>query len=864
MYKTLGIVIIFLVSIVSGYYLWQFGTFAATTLFADKPDFQADLKNTLELQAGVGVPTFTRSDTGGTGTYRASVTDFEGLIKPVKNGEARFEGARRVENFLVSSKADLTTGWNNYSSCTSSGINTGTIDPLGGQLATTITATSPNAALAFADGLHTTVATFASSLYLRRRTGTGTIKIFDPTGAEIDITSQLTSSWKRFSTSGGTLGSNFNMGVRIVTSGDAVDMAFPMFESVVGQANQNPSEYVSVGAKSAPYHGAGVDGVKYFSTKNGNTVASNVVTEATGATIPDATLHGYVEEGSRVNQAIRSSTLNTGWSTGSTTVSPDVVVSPDGSLSADLMYPTSSGSNRWIYQAYVAANSVWTRSIYAKAQNKNILYIDATGAGTKLSFFNLSNGTVGTVDSGYTATMTSVGNGWYRCTVTDNVASVNLSFSGVYGVADADGSTSVTANSTDGIYLWGAQFEVGPFASSYIPTTTGAVTRGSDVLKYPFTNNADNANGTAYAEVVPKLVTSASLFPRIISTTNNGGGAMLYIQGSSNKLGIYDNTLEKRSSNTINQNVTNKVASKWNSSTSALSLNGILTGSLAFDGSLNFADIAIGNDNLVNDYWYGTIRNVKIWKKALSDTQLTNMTSTNAQTSANAVRKTTVVMSQNTKLTDGLVGLWSFNGLDVSGTTAYDRSGSGNHSTMFGGVSKTIGKVGQGLQFDGVTGYATVPSKTLWDFTNTNLTLSFWVYNNANRQSSDASAPLQVGKMLYNTVTVYWSFGTTAGGVVDLYYYNGQKVHFTGTTVLPLKTWELLTLVKSGTSLKMYINGALENSGTVSGTPQTDTTTPLTFGALENSYYSGSLDEVRLSNRALSATEIKQLYDLGR
>ena len=49
-------------------------------------------------------------------------------------------------------------------------------------------------------------------------------------------------------------------------------------EDVTSQSNQNPSEYVSTGVLSAPYHGAGVDRAKYFTTNNGNTVSSNIVT----------------------------------------------------------------------------------------------------------------------------------------------------------------------------------------------------------------------------------------------------------------------------------------------------------------------------------------------------------------------------------------------------------------------------------------------------------------------------------------------------------------------------------------------------------------------------------------------------------
>jgi len=102
MSKLPGIIILFLVASVGGYYLWQFGVDAASTFTADHPSFQADLKNTLDLQAGVGKPTFTRATV-------ATVTDFEGLIKNVKSGEARFEGARRVENFVTNSE-NMTSG----------------------------------------------------------------------------------------------------------------------------------------------------------------------------------------------------------------------------------------------------------------------------------------------------------------------------------------------------------------------------------------------------------------------------------------------------------------------------------------------------------------------------------------------------------------------------------------------------------------------------------------------------------------------------------------------------------------------------------------------------------------------------------
>ena len=61
-------------------------------------------------------------------------------------------------------------------------------------------------------------------------------------------------------------------------------------EEVTGQTIHAPSEYVSTGVESAPYHGDNIDGVKTFTTLNGNTVASTgIVTEATGPEISSST-----------------------------------------------------------------------------------------------------------------------------------------------------------------------------------------------------------------------------------------------------------------------------------------------------------------------------------------------------------------------------------------------------------------------------------------------------------------------------------------------------------------------------------------------------------------------------------------------
>lgn len=76
-------------------------------------------------------------------------------------------------------------------------------------------------------------------------------------------------------------------------------IALPQDENVSGQADQTASEYVSVGVLSSPYHGAGVDGCKWFPTnKNGSAISAS-------------TLEGYLSEPVRTNNCLWGRLLNT-------------------------------------------------------------------------------------------------------------------------------------------------------------------------------------------------------------------------------------------------------------------------------------------------------------------------------------------------------------------------------------------------------------------------------------------------------------------------------------------------------------------------------------------------------------------------
>ena len=164
------------------------------------------------------------------------------------------------------------------------------------------------------------------------------------------------------------------------------------------------------------------------------------------------------------------------------------------------------------------------------------------------------------------------------------------------------------------------------------------------------------------------------------------------------------------------------------------------------------------------------------------------------------------------------------------------------------------------MAFNGSNNYVTLASKTNWDWAAASYTVGMWVYNISNKDSG-GQGPIQIGKMVNNSPAQYWSFGTKANGLVEWYYYNGSIQRVSGTTTIPLSTWTLLTMSLSGTTITLYINGILEKTGTKVGTPLTDGSTPLIFGANHSTYYNGRIDEVKIFNRALTAAEILSMYN---
>lgn len=250
---------------------------------------------------------------------------------------------------------------------------------------------------------------------------------------------------------------------------------------------------------------------------------------------------GLLIEESRTNLTLHSEDFtNAAWTKDNITVSGNQAVAPDGTTTADLIYPSSTGNARTIYQNYNNANGTYTISCFVKAAGKNWVFI-YNAQGNAKAWFNLSTGAKGSAD----ATITDYGivaypNGWYRCDVrTDNTTARYI----FIGPADGDNSTAATTSGTNGIYVWGAQFEEGSFQTSYIPTTSSTVTRAVDVASITGTNFSswfNSSEGTFVARLPSK--TPAEGFIADVGNNSTSGSAasgyiLKYVPSSNNASG---------------------------------------------------------------------------------------------------------------------------------------------------------------------------------------------------------------------------------------------------------------------------------------------------------------------------------------
>jgi len=202
----------------------------------------------------------------------------------------------------------------------------------------------------------------------------------------------------------------------------------------------------------------------------------------------------------------------------------------------------------------------------------------------------------------------------------------------------------------------------------------------------------------------------------------------------------------------------------------------------------------------------------------------------------------------HTGLDAGLVGRWQFD--EGVGATTADASGSGDNGTLQGGAGWAAGKYGDALALDGATGYVAA-GVNLLPAANAAQSISWWL--------NVPAIPGGVANVLSLTNDAHASAVQPGfrGGQVGVWKYGGTWL--VSAPPPAAGSWHHYAYTFDGATHRLYIDGALAASSTVM--PQTAGPTTLEFGRWTggSEYLTGSVDDVRIYNRALSASDVLAL-----
>ena len=234
---------------------------------------------------------------------------------------------------------------------------------------------------------------------------------------------------------------------------------------------------------------------------------------------------GLLVEEARTNLVTRSEEFNDAyWTPSAATVTANSTTAPTNTSVADTLTEDTSTGQHTIGSSTIAwaGNTQYTATFFFKANGRTRVDILLGTSGNwvngdpaRNANFDLTAGTVAFAPvSPSTASIQAIGNGWFRCSITATTTAAPTA-SGVFiRLCDATGSSSYTGNGTSGVFLFGAQVEAGAFPTSYIPTTTTALTRSADVASVntlsPWFNSAA---GTLFVEYNIPFDSSISVFP---------------------------------------------------------------------------------------------------------------------------------------------------------------------------------------------------------------------------------------------------------------------------------------------------------------------------------------------------------------
>ena len=336
-----------------------------------------------------------------------------------------------------------------------------------------------------------------------------------------------------------------------------------------------------------------------------------------------------------------------------------------------------------------------------------------------------------------------------------------------------------------------------------------------------------------------------------ISPTSNSDLSMWYISGG---------VSQEATISGVPINEWYHVAGTWDDSNVSIYFNGVLTGTdtqgVIITETLDSGEVGADFQGTMQRYFDGQIDDVKVYNYARTGEQIIEDMNAGHPVGGSPVA------SQ--------VAYWKFD--EGYGATAYDSAGSNNGTLTpsTGGTNTTTaamwdldGKYGKAIEFDGTDDYVEMADDPAFDITD-EITLSAWIKPTAAAQSLYSRiisrAPDAGGNEYYALLTN--DSPSNAVGV----RINQINTIFS-TSIAPTGEWTHVTGTYDGATLKIYFNGELENSSSLTTTIPT-ASTPIHIGDRSddatNRRFEGSIDEVKIYNVALTAEQVRTEYNQGK